>query len=528
MVNLWYRENRKGPAIYVDLFEDVETEYEEEFKEWDQQLNSSNWPHRFLHFENDAVKNETVARMFDSQGNVYFQRNEFHQAMEMYNQALCFARSNSSRLGILFMKRGFCFFRLGMYVECMEDMELALQTDFPIAWMDKLNEYQANCMKQMSTAIQRAPIALSLSFPADRTFPCIANVISIRQGLEPYIVATTDIDVGQIILIEKAFASIAVGYDTAFCITCKKMCKNLFPCAYCVDVMFCSMKCQELNEVHCLTCGDTYNRMPSYIKLVVQSILEAITAFSTIDDLMTFVKSVVARKDHDIRINEKISNYGLFIGLKMSSKPPPIQLIYQAYTTLMAMRSIQSRFITKSNQRFLMHLVGHHTQILLNNSYGGLESNQNQFIYASMTNVASLFQHSCTPNLIQHSVGNQTIFITNQLVKQGDRLYVDFCPEETVSENRKEMLRQEYGIFCNCSKCNPEQQQQPMTNPMLSNDPTLLYIIRYKNFIGSGTSALLKQKCISFLRQYKDEPWCKEKEYVIDAYTKCISEEFRQ
>lgn len=415
-----------------------------------------------------------------------------------------------------------------MYVECMGDMELALQTDFPVAWMEKMNEYQANCMKKMATAIQRTPITPKLSFTADSTFPCIANVIGIRQGgLESYIVAKTDIDVGQIVLCEKAFVSIAVGYDTAFCITCKKMCKNLFPCAYCVDAMFCSVECMQLNEVHHMTCGDAYNRMPSYIKLVVQSILEAITSFSTIHDLMTFVKSIVARRDHDIKYNEKIANYGLFIGLKMSSKPPPIQLIYQAYTTLMAMRSIQSKFVTKSEQRFLMHMVGHHTQILLSNSYGGFESNQNQFIYASMTNVASLFQHSCTPNLMQHTIGNQTIFMTNQPVKQGDHLYVDFCPEEIVSENRKEMLQNEYGIYCKCAKCNP-QQQQPKSNPMLSNDPTLLYINRYKQFIGSGTSALLKQKCINFLQQYKDQPWCEEKEFVIDTYTKCLTEEFRQ
>lgn len=107
MVNLWYRENRKGPAIYVDLFEDIEIEYEEQFKEWDQQVNGSNWRHQFLHFQNDAMKNEMVGKMFDSQGNVYFERNEFHKAMEMFNQALCFTQFNSSRMGVLFAKRAF-------------------------------------------------------------------------------------------------------------------------------------------------------------------------------------------------------------------------------------------------------------------------------------------------------------------------------------------------------------------------------------------------------------------------------------
>ncbi|XP_055301274.1 SET and MYND domain-containing protein DDB_G0273589-like [Sitodiplosis mosellana] len=522
---LWTKVNRKGPHVYVDFFEDFESDYGEQFKEWDQQLNNQDWKHKFLNLQNDAVKNKTVANMFDSQGNVHFQHREFHKAMEMYNQALCFAQFNSAQMGVLYAKRGFCFFNLNMYIECMADTELALGTDFPSAWMSKLDEYRSNCMQHMSKPISGTPNTPTLSFGTDTTFPCLANVISIRNdGLETSIVANTDIEIGKTILIEKAFTSIAVGYDTALCYGCQKMCKNLFPCEYCTDVMFCSNECMQLNGVHKISCGEAYNRMPSHIKLVVHSILEAITSFSTIGDLIMFVRATVAQKDIDMEENAKISNYGLFLGLKPSSKEPPIQLVYEAYTTLMSMSTIQSKFTTKTEQSFLMHLVGHHATVLLSNSYGGFEPNQNQFILATMTNVASLFQHSCTPNLMQHTIGNQTIFITNQPVKQGDHLYIDYCPEEHVTEQRKEMLRQTYDIFCTCAKCDP--QEHPIPDPMLSNDPSFLYIIRYKKYIGSGTSALLKQKCINFLQQHREQPWSKEKEYVINAYSRCMLEDF--
>lgn len=186
------------------------------------------------------------------------------------------------------------------------------------------------------------------------------------------------------------------------------------------------------------------------------------------------------------------------------------------------MPTIESQFNTKSKQRFLMNLIGHHVQILLQNSYGGFEEDQDQFILASMTNVASLFQHSCTPNLIQYTVGNQTIFITNQPVKAGDHLYIDYCPEDNTDE-RKEMLMVNFGIFCTCAKCQPQYHTIDLK---LSNDASLLFISHYRTYIGSGTSALLKQKCVKFLQQYKHLPWSKEKQMVIKVYTRCVLDEF--
>lgn len=188
----------------------------------------------------------------------------------------------------------------------------------------------------------------------------------------------------------------------------------------------------------------------------------------------------------------------------------------------MKIPKIESQFSTKSKQRFLMHLVGHHVQILLKNSYGGFEKDQNHFIIASMTNVASLVQHSCTPNLIQYIVGNQTIFITNQPVKEGDHLYIDYCPEED-TEQRKEILMANFGIVCTCAKCQP---QQPTIDLKLSNDASLLFISHYTTYMGCGTSALLKQKCVKFLQQHKHLPWTKEKEMVIKVFTQCVLDEF--
>ncbi|XP_055295158.1 SET and MYND domain-containing protein DDB_G0273589-like [Sitodiplosis mosellana] len=517
---LWSRENRKNLVQYVDLFEDVPSEYEDEFKKWDQRLNNADWKHKFLDLQHEAVKNQTVASDFDSQGNVHFERTEFHKAMELYNQALCFAEMDSQK-GLLYAKRALCFFNLYMYAECIADTKLALNTELPFEWKSKMNEYQEKGTKLLSTTEYRKPIAPKLSFDADTTFPCMANVVQInKNGLETNIVAKSDIGIGQTVLLERAFTSIAVGYDTAVCFTCFKMCTNLMPCADCTDVMFCSEECMRLSDVHKISCGNNYSRMPSYIKLVVQSILEALTTFSSdYLQLMAFVNATVSRKVTETNTDARILNYGQFFGLKSSSKPLPIQLIYEAYTTAMAIPVIQKMFITEKSKRFLMHLVGHHVQVLLANSYGGFEKDQNQFIFASMTNVASLFQHSCTPNLMQHTIGNQTILITNQPVKQGDRLYIDYIPQEHEAEQRIVTLIKDFGIVCTCAKCNPPH---PMIDSNLQNDSSFELISQYTKYIPAGIPATLKQKCVEFLQQHAEKPWSEEKELVINVYSQCL------
>lgn len=327
MTNLWSRENRKGLALYVDLFEDVPNEYEEQFKKWNQRLQHSNWKHTFLDLKNDAFKAQTVADDFERRGNEYFLRKEFHKAMELYNQALCFVLFNSSQMGLLYGKRGFCFFNLNMYAESMADAELALSTNLPLQMVPKLEECRANS-EQLMLLPRRAPIIPKLSFDADTTFPCMTNVLEIHQndGLESYIVAKTDIEIGQIVLMEAAFTSIAVGFDTAVCFTCLKTCRNLIPCMSCTEAMFCNLECMQRNKVHEISCGEAYHRMPSYIKFVIQSILEAIVSFESIDDLIKFVKDSLTQKDIEIETNTRILNYGLFFGLKSSTKPLPIQV----------------------------------------------------------------------------------------------------------------------------------------------------------------------------------------------------------
>lgn len=414
MANVWLKEHRKGCPLYVDLFEDLSLSYEQKFEEWNNQLNNqSHWKRIFLNQEYAPIKSEQTAHKLNVIATEYFQYKEFRKAFEFYNQALCFSDSQSPSMGHLYLKRAHCFLNMQRYDQCLIDYNFARQSNFPHNMLSSLDEYRDNCLKLLAQ-IDRKPRTVKLSIDANSDYPCMVNSIKIVKndfyGVE--VVATSDIGIGETVLVEEAFTSISNSYDTMTCFTCQITCANFIPCANCTDVMFCSVTCMKRNDIHKISCGEVYHRMPSYVKFILHSILQAIVSFPSLDLLMKFVKAKVTTQPHNMALDAKMKNYEIFFGLTGSHQDLPILLIHQVYTTLMKMPFILTTFKTKSKQRFLMHLVAHHAQILLCNSYGGFENDQNQQITASMNSVASLFEHSCTPNLIHLSIGNRTVCIS--------------------------------------------------------------------------------------------------------------------
>lgn len=529
MTTLWSKELRKGPAVYVDLFDGVPIGLEMQFIKWEQQLHNTDWKHHFLHMYDDAVKDNSTSNVFIVKGNGYMERQEWRKAMEMYNQALCFAEIGTPEISMLYAKRGFCFSHMKMYDEAIIDMDLALKMDLPVKWLPMLNEAQKNSEKLRTSEIANPWYEPKLSFEADRLFPCIANILEIKQNADTQqsnIVAKEDIDVGKTILVEESFVSISNGYCLAFCFTCLNMAKNFIPCSKCTEAMFCNEECAKRSTVHQISCGEAYHRMPTSIRFVVQSILEANTLFPTIECFMKFVKAYVTvdeDKTDEFSCKGKLLDYAFF--LTQSTKTDlPMVITYQAYKTLMSMELIKTSFNTRTKQRFLMHLVGHHTMVLTNNSCGGFERNQDQSILATMGNVTSLFEHSCTPNLVHLTLGNREVLITIRPVKAGDRLCFDFWPDEDDIGTRKRLIRQQFGMDCNCRKCSPDSN---VSSPSMAADPSFFFIFNYNKYFGDSSPAL-EQKCCSFLQKFKNKPWTYEIEIATKVYIQCLIDEMHR
>lgn len=554
---LWSKDH-KQPTIYRDLFSNVSPELQKEFTSWDQQLNQFEWKHRFRHYSNEPIKCEWTAIRFGNMGNEHFEKREWRQAMEMYNQGLCFAENDSEYMGILFAKRGFCFCNMQMYAAGITDMDIALKLKLSPEWVAECRQISETFNQQTKA---HEPLLPKLSYECDDDYPAMANVLELKfDGKKrTCIVAKVDIDVGKTVLLEESFTSIANGYSKTCCATCLHEIRNFIPCRMCTGAVFCSLKCYHLNRLHRDSCGEKFQRMPTPVKFVIQSILEAKSIFPTIDFWMQFVQlyigspnAMVAAAIFKVPLDAKMQNYGLFLKQKIQNAMPLVT-VYQVYTTLLTMPSISKCFNTRGKKQFLMHLVGHHTMVLSCNAYGGFEVNQNQFISGTMANLVAMIEHSCTPNVAHFSYGSKEVCITIRPIRAGEHLCYDYWPDDDdddvideddikgeddhndragAAEKRMKLRKQKiwecWRIDCKCSKCSMRTFGLAL-NPRMVTDPVFFFVSNYKKRFGNiQPTELLKQKCVHFLNEFKDAAWSKEMEVIVKAYSKCILDEYNR
>lgn len=206
---LWRKESKRVDSLYVDLCDLSNwSEFSDDDSIATQMPAKSN--QLALHYRQKAIEQCTMKNWFE--------------AIELYNQALCFAECDQKKewVGIL-TNRSSCFFQLQMYDECMVDVKLAKTKADAGIFMSQLNRLTAMCGqkknqrgKNEQTVYQFKP---SLSYDVNKEIPFAANAISIERKKmkknattkgEPFFQASRSIDVGKTILIEDGFVATTI------------------------------------------------------------------------------------------------------------------------------------------------------------------------------------------------------------------------------------------------------------------------------------------------------------------------------
>lgn len=250
----------------------------------------------------------------------------WNEAIELLNEALCFAENGSEDLCCAYTERAMCFFNLKMYNSCLIDIKLARSNNCPQTFQPRLSKLNDSCkrmLKQSPDEEVEIHIKPKLSFDACEQNPNVANVITVdnKEKLGRCIMATRDIGVGQTIMIEEGFVwSTTENYRR--CCICLKTTTNLVPCKECTDSLMCYGRCEN-DELHKIECDMAIHAID--VKginhfLVVRSILMALHTIPNINELIRFVERVVSGKDQGT-INfasTQLSRYAVFLenGLK--------------------------------------------------------------------------------------------------------------------------------------------------------------------------------------------------------------------
>ncbi|XP_039288766.1 SET and MYND domain-containing protein 4 [Nilaparvata lugens] len=254
-------------------------------------------------------KNAGQSEKLRNEGNSAFLKGQDLNAIQCYTSSAGFAPNESRELALAYANRSAVTFALKQYDECLKDIDRALSGYYPDNLRYKLYERKGKCfkftgdnesarenyiksqewlaksnLKKDKQASYNSSLELSLSdldkdcenmvvvrlgqlseklelsFPPNDEILCACDALKIEYSEEfgRHVVATKDILPGQILAIERPFASILLPTSyTEYCFHCLKRCHSLLPCTGCVKVFFCSASCREVSwrQSHCIDCS---------------------------------------------------------------------------------------------------------------------------------------------------------------------------------------------------------------------------------------------------------------------------------
>ncbi|XP_063398238.1 SET and MYND domain-containing protein 4-like [Mytilus trossulus] len=260
-----------------------------------------------------------------NEGNTFFQKGEFQRALDKYNQSVVNApalrsedhskdehKGDNLELSYALANRSAVFFHQKSYDDCLSDIDLAIQNEYPKSLIYKLHERKAKCYfekKEIPKATESFQNALNSLSDAEldekksiniknsversiekckksvssndgkpgpksfqkfhgplptiekrsKIFASAFDAVGITENEETEfgLTATRDIYVGEVLIIEKGYTSIVLPkYDTIYCHHCCQRVVSAHPCHQCSEVMFCSGTChkESWEEYHSLEC----------------------------------------------------------------------------------------------------------------------------------------------------------------------------------------------------------------------------------------------------------------------------------
>ncbi|XP_055326474.1 uncharacterized protein LOC129580257 [Sitodiplosis mosellana] len=452
-VILWRKETIKGQTTFIDLFVTLPDD-----DKWNDESMNEMKTKKFR-------KNNKKSSESRELGNEIFAANNWSDAMECYNESLRFAEVGTENVALAYFFRSACFFKLNMIDEALADIELATKEKIPDHLLPELEQRKQECLELVEVVRREPEHPPELDYEANKHYPCLVNKVDIKcnQQFGRHLIANSDIPKGKTILLEEAFA-VSHIQDSSICYTCYRATfSNFLACEQCTNVVYCSLECKKRNKTHEWECG-TFFGMRCFndvekqknlhrTRLIIQTVLTAISTFRNVEALMRFVETLVRGDGGDpdklpTSLDDQFSKYHFFFKLKKRMRRKPLSDLKRVYTCILFLPKIRDMFDTLEKKRFLMHLVVCHTIIV--------DSNVMEFEEGlTVRNVFSMFNH-CEPNVKVNTSGKLTYCTTTRPVKKGEQLFINYLSPDEMKlpkEKRQEQFRYNWGFECKCEKC---------------------------------------------------------------------------
>lgn len=476
-----------------------------------------------------SAKCDDVSERLLENGHSEYRKQNWRDALDMYNRALCFAEKDSPFEGLAYGNRAQCFFQLGMYKKAMIDCDFALKKNCPSQFVPSIEKARidfAQLAEKQKGPKRRTP---KVSLPVDKRLPCMANVLEIKRNKQfgRFVVAKRDIGVGQTVMVAEPFASATVTDKQSYCLSCQKYDVNLIPCPNCSDIMFCDEDCASWNNVHKIECGSAFHQLEDTgLKLIIQTVLIAVELFPNIEELMKFVEDTMRNGGADKiakTSNDQLSQYTNFLCLSPSFYPMYVIRAFNAFSFIQLIPKLKYLFDTKRKQRFLMHLMLQHASVIPKNAFYDQNTHKHQLNIQHVFDILSMVNHSCVPNMRYNITDQMGYCVTVRPIKKGEQVFISYLGDDGFKalDQRQHKLRHIWGINCTCDKCVPTTRPADIT-AIQSNSSLAFLQANYEKLKHDIVKRLqLRKHCVKFLLKY-GHLWSYELEYVIECFVSLL------
>lgn len=317
---------------------------------------------------------------------------------------------------------------------------------FPEDLRERLDKRESTCKMSLESTSNEMPDLqqIKLSRPPNPKMPFVVGCLELHENKMHgrHIVTNRDLQVGDVVAIEKAFAAtLPSRFRYERCENCcEEHSMNLIPCKHCTVVMFCSEECRSeamdrFHRYECPIINLIEEKLPNTtLLLALRSVICAVSCFESADDLIEFTKAAdtsdtVFNIDYrkDLTAADK---YRPVYGMQRCTDSVSDDIAAVTHV-LNALTSNETGPFSGSSVSDLIELYCHHLSILHLNrqciadegdTYDNVRGIASRDYTLGMFPLRFLFNHSCDPNMTAITKGTTAIIVAQRPVKAGQQL----------------------------------------------------------------------------------------------------------
>lgn len=364
-----------------------------------------------------------------------------------------------------------------------------------------------------------------LSFEADEKFPCMANVLAIKENEKfgKHIVAECDIDVGNVVISTPAFATIEclkMGSESG-CFECGGCISHFIKCPYCIDIKFCSKSCSK-SKLHKSKCNQLFSSNDCrVIRMTTEIITVAFKSVKNVKVLLDLCRRLVFRnnefKNCEPAMEPALSEYAEIIQFRGKEEDHNMKIAKRVYK--LVVRSLHFKQVKLEDyERLIVTLARLHAASIKSywfsenfpvSEFGVIEC---YFIYSFLCRI----NHSCAPNLHHYIDDNHiTHCVTIRPIKRGEQVFINYVigMELENKQERQFHIKDSWYFDCQCEKCC--QDVKTGTEEDFIQQELKIQLKENNNHV--------QNLCLQYLRKV-GHSWFTSVDFVVNRLIACISD----